>query len=1180
MAINCPNIHHPDWKKLVDAVGEPNAYLAFFRAIVDAVGEPNANLAFFRANDIPTVEQAQKILNTPPAPTPPAQPPRPSRNVPGQPGYKYSQTTDTEIAAGIEQVRQIYEVRHQDPILEKAKAALDAVGPDKLAAAILAGKDTMHPDDREAMNQMVKNAWQKQLDETEDTKQAAELTRKIQRLSTEYHPDVRGWAQGMAMRAQWVDTPAGAQENFVNQTHQNQDAQMGGGKQFDDALKQAQDALREINEKAIAKNTDEINKALQRPTPTKPVWAQYKDEAVEKIFDLLDGGDIPPEKAPLQEFTSRLVSEVKQKMREGGIVPEKAPGSPPPKPSDVLREMMANKEKYAEVVKQFRDEYAKNASPEALEAIDDALAEMDFRKPSKRLFDKVSKEIHEGVSTKRRDLVKEHFTKVNRIHRDLAEALVSEGGMTEADARQVASQLTEHLNEQTAGDKRKALERLKNQPTATGPQKKAWSAVQKAVELSNMGAMDQADMRDVVAKKLNLPQVTPDQMKNIGKLAEAIETAPNEMMKARAQIELAQALKIYKGIGPVEYMTSMMAAKWLSGPGTGGVVLTGNLVSNLANTAALIGTNPMEAPQAVMAFLSGFQRAWDDSRQIIKKGEGLKDFGENAQIIPRILGEVKADQVFPKWVPGKKLIDLNGEVFKYVGRGMRVAHAAFYHSSKNVYDTVMVNRLLKAEYRGQALKDKVREVLNTSPADFLSAKTQAEKEGWKDLDLSVRVQQIMMDRRAKSLSALGPGGEGIKEGSERFAMTAALLNKPEGIAGIINYHLQEAVKEAKLGKVPLLKPFFMFTNVMTNMTNMGLDWSPFGFADAWSGKTRIPGTGEYRQYSSEETNRRYFAAVAGSLMLGAALVAALNQPDDPKKRWFDITGPGPKNPHLQDQLKAAGVMPWSIKIGEGNNYHFYGHSGPLIIALGVAGMVADEIRHGKNDESEMALRIAVALANTPTAITNLPTLQVMMGFLNDLHYGMTAKNAEYLATRIVTGAEPFTPVGSAFLNFLDRLSDESPVRLNPLGRPSLSQIPGIRRLGKTKVDRLGEPIKSSPFDRISKSMTDDPVRLLLIKNNIAIGNPHERAKIFTPSEPKGRGMTETEKNEYNRISGQAIHKRLSDSLAELNGMTPEQLTKEVEAVTNEESETAVQIIQDRATAQQPKKKSFFNPFNQ
>ena len=50
MAIICPNIHHADWKKLVDAVGEAKAFLAFDRA-----------------QDIPTVEQAQRMFDARPS---------------------------------------------------------------------------------------------------------------------------------------------------------------------------------------------------------------------------------------------------------------------------------------------------------------------------------------------------------------------------------------------------------------------------------------------------------------------------------------------------------------------------------------------------------------------------------------------------------------------------------------------------------------------------------------------------------------------------------------------------------------------------------------------------------------------------------------------------------------------------------------------------------------------------------------------------------------------------------------------------------------------------------------------------------------------------------------------------------------------------------------------------------
>jgi hypothetical protein len=370
----------------------------------------------------------------------------------------------------------------------------------------------------------------------------------------------------------------------------------------------------------------------------------------------------------------------------------------------------------------------------------------------------------------------------------------------------------------------------------------------------------------------------------------------------------------------------------------------------------------------------------------------------------------------------------------------------------------------------------------------------------------------------------------------------------------------------------------MFTNVMTNLTNVGMDWSPIGFASAASGRTRIPGTGKYRQYSSEEQHRKFFAAVAGSMMLGAVVAAALNQDDDPKKRWFDITGPGPRSPHLRDQLRTAGIMPWSIKIGAGNNYHFFGHS-PLVVHLGIAGMLLDDLRYRKTDDSAIMSRISAAIVNAPTSIFNLPTLSTFSGLLEHIKTGTNPQAAEAFLARVILGAEPYTPIGSSFLSFLDRLTDPSPVRLPPAGAPALSQVPGVRRLGEPKFERLGEEAQSSPLDRFTKTMTNDPLRLLLIKNKVAVGDPHERTKIYTDAEPGGREMTPHERNEYNRISGQAIHTKLTGEIDSLRGMTPEEFAKEVEAVTAEESQNAVDVIQAIARHQPKAKRSFFNPFN-
>jgi len=330
----------------------------------------------------------------------------------------------------------------------------------------------------------------------------------------------------------------------------------------------------------------------------------------------------------------------------------------------------------------------------------------------------------------------------------------------------------------------------------------------------------------------------------------------------------------------------------------------------------------------------------------------------------------------------------------------------------------------------------------------------------------------------------------------------------------------------------------MFLRVPTNFMNASLNYTPLGAVRAARGMEGPKGT-ERKNFTKDERNRLYLQSIVGTTLMGAA--ANWSSQDGE----FEITSTGPSNFKQQDQLKASGWRPYSIRIGK--TWVSYKDT-PLLIPLAIAGHVADAVRYQKAS-SDLILedKVLNAVMQAPAVIFDTSMLTGMGQLMDYLQGNADPKSlANFLGKIPANIAIPY----SSLLSQIDRTFDSKVYDSNVLQ----ASVPFARREGTVRTDVQGRAINRPPTDRFVGVETNDPVDKMLRSKNVFLPEVGKDIKIGN------RVLTDKERDTYRRMSGQRTRLMLQARLPYLNTMNQEQVQKEVNRISSQEREKVLSAI--------------------
>jgi N12 class adenine-specific DNA methylase len=1062
----------------------------------------------------------------------------------------YSKFQDSLRARGVPVERDPYEVRKQADVAAEARQLIADKGEAEARKLALDRNSGVRGDTRigvigelmaremEAFRQAAptdKQAIMDRMDALAAASRDVNSTEAGQQISMHQHI--------------YKDQRIAAPMEYIKNVRNRQEQILGedGTGVMDETVADLNKATREAVERMIANKADVIN----RINLGIPLWERYRNQAAERLAKLVGGMSVSKQQAPVAEFTSRLVAELKARMKDA--LPDSGNGNAvnsSPSALEVLTEAMRNKEKYKEVFDAVRADLAGKygeGSP-IMEAIDTEMANMGAAPYSRKTLERAVKDAHEALGLKIAELAKQHVSKTNATSDDLAKSLVDEAGLTGSDAQRLADDLAATSRQFIADARTKALDQLKKKfENSTNKVKRIISAIAKVSTLNNLGALTRADLIPAVAKELKLPGVTAEQLKTVADLADKVENAPNELARVRAEYDLMNGMRIVKGLTAADVGLSVWYANLLSGFTTQMANAQSNMFLSTIQLGTLMATNPKNAGHALTGWVSGFNDGWLHGKEIMATGRSLREMGEVGKTgeAGNVLESVNYARDFVR-LPSALAYGLqkHAAVMKYVSRAMRAADAVFFYPAREAYARVATAKILEGQYQGAELHSKIRESLGIAPDQFIKWEQQAKAEGWTGMDKALRVSQLIEGHREANMKS-----EEVGQRASQYGRESTLNQNPVGIAGAVYRNLRSVTND-----LPAMQIFLPFLRVPTNLFNTSLNFTPVGAVRAKFGMLNEKGDGR-QEFTQEERARLYFQAVAGSMaMVGIAAMAGLGggDDDDNKERFFDITAKGSTDWRKNQQLEATGWRPFSFKVG--NKWISYKDS-PLLLPLAAVAQAVDAKRF-QTSKDELAGKNPYlnAMFKLPQTIFETSMLSGL-GTLMDIASGSSSpdKIEGFLANTATSAVIP------NLVKQVDRLASPETRNSDGVGGRVGQVIPGLRQTGSVKTEVLGEAVKRSPLDRFGSDETNDPLREVLRNKNVFISTPAKSTKL-----PGGAVMTPEQYNDYVRISGERIKERLTPMVDRLKVMNPEQVERTVDTITqNERDRAKAQIARAR-----------------
>ncbi|MBP7654423.1 hypothetical protein KA977_13435, partial [Candidatus Dependentiae bacterium] len=205
-----------------------------------------------------------------------------------------------------------------------------------------------------------------------------------------------------------------------------------------------------------------------------------------------------------------------------------------------------NKDKYSDIYFQAKkailNEFDNNAELQV--QIEENLKEYFEFEPNKFFPDKmlesvVKKEIKK-LNVDLNKIVKQHYTKINIFKKTLSEKLLANTILNENESQEFEVYISDKMNELTKQKKEQILKKMFGIFSANEKNK---TAIEKIIELSNLGAFDKQDIFEILAKRINLPHLDNETAKILKNWADKIQVMPDGLDKIREQQKLLKFIK-------------------------------------------------------------------------------------------------------------------------------------------------------------------------------------------------------------------------------------------------------------------------------------------------------------------------------------------------------------------------------------------------------------------------------------------------------------------------------------------------------------------------------------------------------------------------------------------------------------------------------------------------------------
>ena len=481
---------------------------------------------------------------------------------------------------------------------------------------------------------------------------------------------------------------------------------------------------------------------------------------------------------------------------------------------------------------------------------------------------------------------------------------------------------------------------------------------------------------------------------------------------------------------------------------------------------------------------------------------------------------------------------------KMVGRGMLATDAINSFSAATAKEMMIKRSLMQEEgLTDSEVNRQMKEIRKGGEESVVAAaKAQADQEAIEGSfgPAGTSEHNIGKARRVEQLIEQMTYGNSVMEQGRDFAANATFNSEAYGLIGAT---MMEVFGNMNRSAGVLAKPINPFPKTVSNLLNTSVNYTLYGYARAmgWNlGSLAMKKDSEYFRAAPDRGSAEFYSAhakaTAGTLALGALammLAQALKDREEKKEPFFEVHGPGPKDPKLRAQWAQSGHKPFTVRIGS-LELRYTDWPG-INIPLGMLGTVYDNLVH-TNKEADVFDQLFIGVAS----VLGTTLDRNMLGgatALFDLMSKNTYDGAKEAALGKLAGSYTGGYLKPAYIRYLETVATGGYQDARSMRGWFLSQIPVVGALANNPaINVLGEPIKISAWDatagRLVSLSDTHPILSPLTQADLVIAKP-EAYKIYDPSKTTlVRSMSAGEEYEYAATYGKIMKERLTPELVQ------------------------------------------------
>jgi hypothetical protein len=406
----------------------------------------------------------------------------------------------------------------------------------------------------------------------------------------------------------------------------------------------------------------------------------------------------------------------------------------------------------------------------------------------------------------------------------------------------------------------------------------------------------------------------------------------------------------------------------------------------------------------------------------------------------------------------------------------------------------------------------------------------------KDQEIIIRANEIYREQRLAD--------EEQRAIAEQASLETAFNQDPQGLFGMLANFVN-----GLLAKYPATKFVIPFTNVVANVTNEFLNYTPI-FSQYRLIRAKKSGMKDpFTQGRADKEYEIQMKGILGILAMVPFIIQALtggDEEDQEKRPYIQFYAEGPKDPRQKKIWQQRGGQKYSVRVGD--TYFSYLYT-PLVIPLASGAMLQEEIKSmrkkGEKLQAEDIGKLAASAITAPFSIGFVAVLnQSFLTGLADLLEFKESQNPVEKGTQFVGGIISRMLVPGAFRDINKLYTEDKAVGGDYLSN-FFKDMPGSVNFLNKDVNYFGEDAKfpsaiqeegfgkrlASVFGRIVSTEKPDPAWEIMYRNNLT-----PPAWDSSLSWDNGKRMTKEQELQFVREAGPMMRDKIveiSDDLDEL-----------------------------------------------